>query len=149
MRAVLQRVRSASVYVGGDVISRIGHGMLILLGVEKGDTPQLATGLARKVAALRIFSDEDGRMNLSCEQIQGEFMVVSQFTLCADLSKGHRPGFDSAMPSDQARAIYELFCEKLREFSKLRVATGSFGAYMQIEILNDGPVTFILEAHPS
>ncbi|HUT04110.1 MAG TPA: D-aminoacyl-tRNA deacylase [bacterium] len=144
MRAVLQRVRSASVTVNGDRISAIGRGLLILLGVTGDDDAKTAARLAEKTAALRIFEDQAGKMNLSVRDVAGEALVVSQFTLYADCNKGRRPSFMNAASPDEARELYERFCELL---SGLGVPTrrGQFGAKMIVSLENDGPVTIVLD----
>ena len=143
MRAVLQRVKRASVQIEGRIHSRIGLGQLILLGVEKIDGPEAAELLARKAYDLRIFEDPAGKMNLAAQEVGGSFLVVSQFTLAASL-RGRRPSFDSAAPPQQAIPLYELFVNALRACGA-EVQTGVFGARMEIELINDGPVTLILE----
>lgn len=146
MRAVLQRVSRATVTVEGREISRIGNGVLVLLGVAGTDTDAAAQALARKVTGLRIFDDAQGKMNLSNEQVGGEFLVISQFTLLADLGKGKRPGFEAAMKPPEARRLYELFCEHLAALSGRPVRRGEFGAFMDVELVNHGPATFLLDA---
>lgn len=144
MKAVLQRVRSASVSVDGNEISRIGRGLTILLGVEKDDTPADAAFLAEKTANLRIFEDQDGKMNLSVADVGGEALVVSQFTLLADCRKGRRPGFDRAAPPEAAESLYNEFVQMLRACD-VPVSTGQFQARMLVRIENEGPVTVILD----
>lgn len=144
MRIVLQRVKRASVKVGDETAGQIGRGFLILVGAQKGDNVKQASQLADKCAGLRIFEDQNGKMNLSIKDIGGEVLVVSQFTLCADVSKGRRPSFDKAMSPDDAEKLYLQFCELLSE-QGLNVQTGRFGAKMAVELINDGPVTFVLE----
>lgn len=144
MRVVLQRVRGASVTVAGEEISRIDRGLAILLGVGKGDTEADAAKLADKIASLRIFEDEQGKMNLSLLDIGGEALVVSQFTLYADCRKGRRPGFDQAAPPDEADMLYNKFVENLRGRG-VPAKTGKFQSKMLFEIQNDGPVTVLLE----
>ncbi len=144
MRALLQRVTQASVVVEGSVVGEIGAGLLILLGVAKPDTAADAEYLADKILNLRIFSDVEGKMNRSLLDIQGSLLVVSQFTLYGDCRKGRRPGFDAAAPAEQARALYESFVEIARR-SGLRVETGVFQAHMEVALVNDGPVTLMLE----
>ncbi len=145
MRIVLQRVRSASVAVGGERISEIGVGLLLLVGVARGDEESEAGWLAEKVAGLRIFNDEEGKMNLSLREVGGEVLAVSQFTLLADTRKGKRPSFVGAAPPEEAEALFEYFCERLREEGLVSVKTGSFGAMMDVALVNDGPVTIVLE----
>ena len=145
MRAVLQRVRGASVAVSGEEISRIGRGLAILLGVGKGDSNTDAARLAEKVAHLRIFEDEQGKMNLSVLEVGGEALVVSQFTLYADTKKGRRPGFEMAAPPDQADMLYNEFVAGLRGLG-VPVRTGQFQAKMLVRIENDGPVTILMDS---
>jgi len=145
MRAVLQRVSRASVRVRGELHSDIGRGTLVFLGIEKDDTEPPLDALVRKIAGLRIFDDEEGKMNRSNEEVRGEFLVVSQFTLCADLSKGKRPGFDPAMRPPESERLYETFCARLATATGLPVKRGKFGASMQVELVNDGPATFLLQ----
>jgi len=142
--ALLQRVSRSAVRVDGEEIARIGNGLNILLGILKGDGEEEIEKLHRKIVALRIFPDEQGRMNRSIEEIGGEVLVISQFTLAGNLRKGRRPSFDNAMPPGEARELYELFCRCLS--ASVPVQTGRFGAMMEVEILNDGPVTFILDS---
>lgn len=145
MRAVVQRVLNSSVTVEGEIIGKIGKGYMILLGVVEGDTKENAELLARKIANLRVFEDDGGKMNLSVLDIEGEILTVSQFTLCADCKKGNRPSYSSSAPPDEAEKLYEYFMEKLRENGVKKVEHGSFGADMKVEILNDGPVTIVLD----
>lgn len=144
MKAVLQRVSSASVSVEGECLGRAGKGYLILLGVEQGDTLENARALADKTAALRVFEDENGKLNRSVQDIEGEILVISNFTLCADCRKGNRPSFTNAAPPAEAEGLYEGYCAFLRE-KGLPVQTGRFGADMQVALVNDGPVTILLE----
>ncbi|MFH1029506.1 MAG: D-aminoacyl-tRNA deacylase [Pseudomonadota bacterium] len=144
MKAVIQRVKSASVTVEEVVAGRIGQGIMVLLGVEKGDSEARADWLAEKIAGLRIFSDQQGKMNLSVRDIGGALLVVSQFTLAGNCSKGKRPSFDSAAPPDEGQRLYEYFVGAARRLG-LPVETGIFQADMQVELVNDGPVTFVLE----
>lgn len=148
MRAVIQRVSRASVVVGGETVGRIGPGLLVLLGVAKGDMEADAGYIVEKLAALRIFGDAAGRMNLAIGEAGGGFLIVSQFTLLGDTSRGRRPGFDDAAPPGEARALYEAVVAKLRARG-FPVETGVFGAQMQVELVNDGPVTFLLESKKS
>jgi len=143
MKIVIQRVKEASVSVEGKEVSRISDGLVLLVGVEKGDTPNEARVFALKVASMRIFDDEGRKMNLSIKDTGGEVLAVSQFTLCADLSKGKRPSFDPAAPPDEAKAIFADFVDALKA-EGLAVKEGVFAAYMSVDIKNDGPVTFIL-----
>ena len=144
MRIVLQRVTSASVRVDGEVIGAIKTGFLILFGAGHEDTEEDCRRLADKIANLRIFSDENGKINLSLADVGGDILVVPQFTLYADCRKGNRPNFIQAAKPEMANALYEYFVEYLREKGK-HVETGSFGADMKVELLNDGPFTLILE----
>jgi len=146
MRALLQRVTQASVVVEGSVVGKIGAGLLILLGVSKPDTTVDAGFLVDKVVNLRIFPDAGGKMNRSLLDTGGSLLVVSQFTLYGDCRKGRRPGFDAAAPAEQARALYESFVEIARR-SGLRVETGVFQAHMEVALVNDGPVTLMLETN--
>jgi len=147
MRAVVQRVSSASVRVSGEVVGAVERGALILLGVLEGDGEREATQLALKIAGYRFFSDDEGRMNRSAQEVGGALLVVSQFTLAADGRKGRRPSFDKAAPPAEAETLYEHFVSALRT-SGLQVETGSFGAMMEVELVNDGPVTFVLDEPP-
>jgi len=144
MKIVVQRVLRSSVSVQSEVIGEISRGLMILFGAEKGDGDEAVDVLAEKVIALRIFADDHGKMNRSCLDVQGEILVVSQFTLAGDCSRGRRPGFDNAAPPEEAERLYRNFVAKLAE-SNLKVQEGRFGADMQVELVNDGPVTFILE----
>ena len=146
MKAVLQRVKNASVTVEGQTISEIGQGLLVLLGVADGDTERDADVLAAKIANLRIFSDADDKMNLSLLTVGGEMLVVSQFTLCANCVKGRRPDFFAAAKPDEAERLYLYFCERIKNEGVVSVKTGEFGADMQVELLNDGPVTIIIDS---
>lgn len=149
MIAVVQRVSSASVEVDNKIVGEIGRGLVVLLGVAKGDGESDSDYLAEKILNLRIFEDDAGKMNLSLLNIKGEALVVSQFTLLGDTKKGRRPGFDLAAPPDLAEPLYERFIEKIRD-SGIKVSKGVFGAKMLVRINNDGPVTFIVESksHP-
>lgn len=144
MKAVVQRVSASSVTVDGEQIAKIGRGLAVLLGIEKGDTTKDVNFLAEKIANLRIFEDDAGKMNLSVLDIHGEALVVSQFTLLGDCSKGRRPGFDKAASPDLADSLYNEFVEMLNACG-VPVQTGRFGAKMLFEIANYGPVTFILD----
>jgi D-tyrosyl-tRNA(Tyr) deacylase len=145
MRALLQRVRTASVTVEGSIVGRIGSGLCILLGVGPGDSPGVAQTLAAKAAELRIFNDQAGKMNLSLLDTGGEALVVSQFTLYADTSHGRRPGFTAAAPPAIAALLVDAFAQALRDRG-VHVETGVFGADMLVEIHNDGPVTILLDS---
>ena len=145
MRMVIQRVTEASVTVGGAVVGSIGKGIAVLLGVAKGDAEQDADFLANKLVNVRIFEDDAGKMNRSVQEIGGEILVVSQFTLVGDCRKGRRPGFSDAAPPDEADRLYQYFVEQVRRFG-VRVATGQFQAMMLVKISNDGPVTFVIES---
>jgi len=148
MRAVVQRVKEASVSVEGEVVGEIGRGLVVLVGVRQGDTEAEAAYLAQKIANLRIFPDRAGKFNLSALDVGGEVLVVSQFTLYADTRKGRRPSFVDAAPPEVAEPLVERFVELLRQ-TGLRVETGQFQAKMLVKIFNDGPVTIILERLPS
>jgi len=149
MKALIQRVSQASVTVEGEQISRIGSGLLVLLGVEAGDTPDRGRRLAERVIGYRVFPDTEGRMNLSVRDCGGGLLVVSQFTLAADTRKGRRPGFSTAAPPEQGEALYEDFVLVARQLlapdDLSRVQTGRFGAHMEVGLINDGPVTFLIE----
>jgi len=142
---VIQRVSRAEVEVENEVVGRIGRGFLVLLGAEKGDDENVAEEAARKVAGLRVFEDEQGRMNLGLSEVEGSALVVSQFTLAADLSRGRRPGFDRALAPDAARPLYERFLKALEKLG-VPVQSGVFGAMMRVSLTNEGPATFILRA---
>jgi D-tyrosyl-tRNA(Tyr) deacylase len=145
MRAVCQRVSEARVRVSGEVVGEIGTGLCVLLGVARGDGEAEAARLAAKLARLRVFADEDGRFDRSVLDVGGAALVVSQFTLLAETSKGTRPNFSAAARPEVAEPLYERFCDELRAFA-VPVETGAFGARMQVELVNDGPVTIILDA---
>jgi D-tyrosyl-tRNA(Tyr) deacylase len=145
VKALLQRVTGASVSIAGEVVGRIGQGLVIFVGVADGDTEKDAQYLAQKTVSLRIFSDEASKFNLSALDIKGELLVVSQFTLLADTKKGRRPSFIEAAPPAQAEQLFERFVEQARA-TGLKVATGRFQQYMQVEIHNDGPVTILLDS---
>ena len=144
MKIVLQRVSRASVAVKGEVIASISKGLLIFFGAEKNDDEDRVQYLAEKTLNLRIFPDVKGKMNLSCLDIGGEVLVVSQFTLPGDCTKGRRPGFDNVATPNAAQSLYQNFIQEVSE-SGLKVAAGDFGSDMQVELINDGPVTFTLE----
>lgn len=145
MRAVVQRVRRAKVQVGGQTTGEIGLGLLVLLGVGQGDTQQDATYMAEKIAGLRIFEDEQGKMNRSVRDAGGSILAVSQFTLYGDVRRGKRPSFDDAAPPEPARKLYEFFVEQIRA-SGLCCETGQFQQMMQVELVNEGPVTILLDS---
>lgn len=145
MKALIQRVKKASVTIDGCLHSQIGAGMLVLLGVEKGDERENADKLAEKLAKLRIFEDENEKMNLSVLDTKGEMLVVSQFTLCGDCKKGTRPSFDKAAEPKIANELYEYFVSRLVEVYNIPCKTGKFAAMMDVELINDGPVTFMVE----
>ncbi|MBE6784437.1 MAG: D-tyrosyl-tRNA(Tyr) deacylase [Ruminococcaceae bacterium] len=146
MKAVIQRVAFSDVKVDGEVKGKIEKGFMILLGVQEGDTENDADLLAKKTANMRIFEDENGKMNLSLLDTDGECLVISQFTLCADCKKGNRPSFIGAAKPDEANRLYEYFIEKLKDNGVKKVECGSFGADMKVTLLNDGPVTIILDS---
>ena len=145
MRALLQRVSSASVTVGGECVADIGQGLLVLLGLDKGDDQAAAERMLDKLLAYRVFADAEGRMNCSVVDVAGGVLLVSQFTLSADTRKGLRPGFSAAMPPEQAEQLYAYMLAQLQA-RHARVGAGIFGADMQVSLVNDGPVTFLLEA---
>lgn len=146
MRIVAQRVSRASVTIDGKVKSSIGQGMMILLGIEEADTEEDVEWLCNKLAKMRIFSDANDAMNLDINQVEGSFLVVSQFTLHAMTKKGNRPSFIRAARPEQAIPLYELFVKRLHEVSGRNVLTGEFGAMMAVELINDGPVTIIIDS---
>ncbi len=145
MRAVVQRVTKSSVSVDGEIKGSIGKGFNVLLGVMQGDGEEQAELLAAKIAKLRVFEDENCKMNKSILDIGGEILVISQFTLCADIKKGNRPSFTDSAAPDEANRLYEFFCSKLLENGVSKVETGVFAADMAVEISNDGPVTIIMD----
>ena len=145
MKALVQRVSEAGVTVEGEVVGEIGPGLLVLLGVEAGDGAAAVDLLARKIAALRIFEDAAGKMNLALRDTGGAVLAISQFTLAADLRKGNRPSFIRAAPPEVAEPLYQQFCTRLRD-AGLPVATGRFGAQMAVRLINDGPVTIWLDS---
>jgi D-aminoacyl-tRNA deacylase len=145
MKAVIQRVIRASVHVEGKTVGRIESGLLVLLGVAEGDGESDGRYLAEKIRTLRIFSDEQGKMNRSLEDIGGSVLVVSQFTLLGRTANGRRPSFDEAAPPEEAKRLYEQVVAVLRN-NGISVETGVFAAHMQLELLNDGPVTFVLDS---
>jgi D-tyrosyl-tRNA(Tyr) deacylase len=144
VRAVVQRVREARVAVAGEIVGAIDRGLCVLLGIASGDTEADADRLCQKIAGLRIFEDAEGRMNKAVDEIGGALLVVSQFTLHADVRKGRRPSFQNAAPAEQARALYERFVAQAKR-GTVPVATGSFQAHMAVALVNDGPVTLILD----
>ena len=151
MKAVLQRVKNASVKVDGEIVGKCEEGLMILLGVANGDSEEDARLLATKICNLRIFTDENDKMNLSLAQVaekgtETAVMVVSNFTLCGNCSHGNRPEFFGAAAPDEANRLYEAFCERLRTVHNLRVETGVFGAHMHVQIENNGPVTLIIDS---
>ena len=146
MKAVIQRVSKASVTVDGELISKIDKGYLILLGVMDDDTEYDAEVLAKKTSTLRVFEDEEGKMNLDIQNVDGEILAVSQFTLCADVKKGNRPSFIRSAHPDRANDLYEYFCQKLMENGVKDVKKGVFGADMKVDLLNDGPVTILYDS---
>ncbi len=145
MIAVIQRVSQAAVHVDGHAIASISRGFLILLGIRTADSASDADLLVRKITDLRIFPDTDHQMNRSIRDIAGEILVVSQFTLLADCRKGRRPGFSDAAPPDQARSLYEYFSDQIRK-TGVSTATGAFGQLMAVSLVNDGPVTILLDS---
>jgi D-aminoacyl-tRNA deacylase len=147
MKLVVQRVSRAEVRVDGNIVGRIGRGFLVLVGAEKGDGAPQAEEAARRIAGLRVFSDAAGKMNLALSEVSGSVLAVSQFTLAADLSRGRRPGFERAMPSCEAQLLYDYFCRTL-ELLGVPLSTGVFGAMMEVELVNDGPATFLLDIPP-
>jgi D-tyrosyl-tRNA(Tyr) deacylase len=148
VRLVLQRVTSARVDVNGRTVSRIGRGVLLLVGIEAGDAAVDLVAVAKKVSTLRIFADVEGKMNRSLEEIDGEALLVSQFTLCANTRKGRRPSFASAAPPEEAEPLFDRLVDAFRERG-LAAQTGVFGAKMAVSLTNDGPVTFLLDVAPS
>ena len=146
MRVLLQRAASGSVTIGRECVGKIGKGLVLLIGVTHTDTPEDVDYLVKKCANLRIFEDENGKMNLSLLDIDGEVLAISQFTLYGDCVKGRRPGFDAAAEPVMAEKLYDLFVEKMKQEGIRKVDTGRFGADMMVAIQNDGPVTFMLES---
>ena len=144
MKFVVQRVKEASVAVDGETIGQIGQGFLVLIGVAEGDTKEMADKLVKKLLGLRIFDDENDKINLSLSDVGGELLLISQFTLCANCKKGYRPSFTDAAAPDVANEMYEYIVEKCRE--QFHVETGEFGADMKVSLLNDGPFTIILDS---
>lgn len=144
MKALIQRVKQASVTIDNELYSQIGMGMLVLLGVEKGDTEQNAQLLAEKLSKLRIYEDEQVKMNRSILDVDGEMLIVSQFTLCGDCKKGTRPSFDKSAPPEIANYLYEYFISEVKKLN-ISCQTGKFAAMMDVALINDGPVTFMIE----
>lgn len=145
MKAVIQRVESASVKVDGKIVGSCDKGYMILFGAAEGDTEAEAELLARKTVNLRIFCDENDKMNKSLLDVDGEILAISQFTLCADVKKGNRPSFTGALEPQRAEELYGFYCEKLKELGVKRVEKGVFGADMKVELINDGPVTILFD----
>ena len=146
MKSVLQRVQNASVTVDNELVSSINQGFLILLGVEATDNEKEAEALAKKISGLRVFTDENDKMNLALSDVEGEVLVVSNFTLCADCKKGRRPNFERAARGETANSLYVYFCKILEDAGIKKVSKGIFGADMKVELLNDGPVTIIIDS---
>ena len=144
MKCLLQRVTQASVTVAGEVVGKIDQGLLVLVGVEPEDAEQTVTRMAERLLRYRVFSDDEGKMNLNVAQVQGSILLVSQFTLAADTTSGNRPGFSTAAPPEQASNLCDQLAGALRK-GDVRVETGRFGADMQVALVNDGPVTFLLK----
>lgn len=144
MKLVVQRVKKAEVKVDGNIVGKIDKGFLVLIGIKVGDTKEQADYLVKKLCNLRVFSDENDKMNLSIKDIQGKLLIVSQFTLYGDCSQGNRPSFIGAARSEEANPLYEYFCKQC-ELNKIEVQKGIFGADMKVELINDGPVTIIIE----
>ncbi len=146
MKVLIQRVKKAGVTINNEPYSNIDKGILALVGIEKGDGIEQVQKLAKKAANLRIFSDEDDKMNRSLVDIQGEMLIVSQFTLCGDCKKGTRPSFDKSAPPEIANKLYEDFIKEIQTYG-IKTANGKFGAMMEVSLINDGPVTFMLETN--
>lgn len=146
MKLILQRTSRASVSVDGKIVGQINHGLLVLIGITHTDTKENADALIKKLINLRVFNDEQGKMNLSIQDVQGEFLVISQFTLYGNAKKGNRPSYVDASPPDVAIPLYEYFIDSLMVESQLKVETGIFGAMMDVELVNSGPVTLVLES---
>lgn len=144
MKVLIQRVKRASVTINGELYSSIKHGILALVGIEKGDTFEHVQKLAKKVVNLRIFPDENDKMNLSLIDTKGEMLIVSQFTLCGNCKKGTRPSFDKSAPPEIANNLYEEFIQEVKKYG-VTTGNGQFGAMMDVELINDGPVTFMLK----
>jgi D-tyrosyl-tRNA(Tyr) deacylase len=148
MRTLIQRVSEASVTTEGKIIGKIGRGILLFAGFEKGDTPDLARRSMEKSVLMRIFEDEAGKLNLSVKDMGGEVLLVSQFTLASDCAHGHRPGFDRGLRSAEAKPLYDLALGHLESLMPGRVQSGAFGADMKVSLVNDGPCTFVLDLPP-
>ena len=144
MKVLIQRVKKASVTIENNLYSKINKGILAFVGIEKGDSAELVEKMAKKVVNLRIFPDENDKMNKSLLDVQGEMLIVSQFTLCGDCKKGTRPSFDKSAPPEIANELYENFIKEVAKYD-IKTGTGKFAAMMDIELINDGPVTFMLE----
>ena len=144
MKVLIQRVKTSGVTIDNEPVSKINKGILALVGIEKGDTKEQAEKLAKKVVNLRIFPDENDKMNLSLIDVKGEMLIVSQFTLCGDCKKGTRPSFDKSAPPQIANELYEYFISQVQIYG-IKTGTGKFGAMMEVSLINDGPVTFMLE----
>ncbi len=144
MKGVIQRVKEATVTVNGEPIAAIGTGLLVFIGIEKGDGDNTCAGVARKITGLRVFEDENGKMNRSVGDIGGEILLVSQFTIAGSIEKGRRPSFDNAMAPDHAKPLFALLLSHIRK-TGIPVQTGVFQAHMDVSLVNDGPATFILE----
>ena len=145
MRLLIQRIKEAKVSVDGEEIGKVGAGLCLFLGVAKGDTTEDADAFAEKIAQLRIFEDENGKMNRSLRDVRGEILVVSEFTLYGDCTKGRRPSFSQAAPPPEAERLYDYFVQRLKELG-VKVATGRFQAKMEVSLINDGPVTFMIDS---
>jgi D-tyrosyl-tRNA(Tyr) deacylase len=146
MRIVLQRVSEASVKINNQLVGEISQGLMLLIGIEHEDEKSDADWLIQKVIGMRVFSDSDDKMNLSINEIKGEFLVVSQFTLHASTKKGNRPSFIQAARPEKAIPLYDYFCEQLQHVSEIKVQTGKFGADMKVSLVNDGPVTIVIDS---
>ena len=144
MKLVVQRVKKAEVKVDGNIIGKIDKGFLVLIGIKVGDTKEQADYLVKKLCNLRVFSDENDKMNLSIKDVKGKLLIVSQFTLYGDCSQGNRPSFIEAARPEEANPLYEYFCEQCEQ-NNIKVEKGIFGADMKVELINDGPVTIIIE----
>ena len=144
MKVLVQRTAKADVSINKKIVSSIEKGILALVGIEKGDTKEQVEKLAKKAVNLRIFPDENDKMNLSLADVKGEMLIVSQFTLCGDCKKGTRPSFDKSAPPDIANELYEYFVSQVKSYG-IKTGTGKFGAMMEVSLINDGPVTFMLE----